>query len=237
MYTLANNLILKTRVAGGSILPEIAGLKAWYKFRTANYNVRTNAVTSWQDASANASVDMDIEPDASTQVDYNTTTGALSFTSGNSSVLETDNPSTNQLNLGAFTIFGVIDIVESGASNEAVLGRAGNDELRFYRGAAAAGFRARINGINRDIDLDSGLPTGKLLFTIIRAANGLITIRINGSAQTNTTSLDISNLFDFTRLGNGATDSLMYEIAIYNVEVSGSDLTAIENEITTRTGV
>lgn len=237
MYTLANNLIIKTRVAAGSILPDVTGLVAWYKFKTATFDGSRN-VTEWIDSSGNSSVDMDLQPDAGTSVPYTPATGELSFTNGNSSVLETDSPSTNQLNLGAFTIFGVIDIVESGASNEAVLGRAGNDELRFYRGAAAAGFRARINGINRDIDLDSGLPTGKLLFTIIRRAiDGQMTIRINGSTQTNTSTLAISNLFDFTRLGNGATDSLMYEIAIYNVEVSASNITAIENEITTRTGV
>jgi len=232
---LANALKLKSRVLSSFSLDEVTGLKAWYKLKK-NVSVDGNGdVSEWGDSSGNTSEDMDLLPPASdNDVPYNASTGALSFTTGDKSTLAT---ASDQLNLGAFTIFGVFDVIESGASNEAVIGRAGNDELRFYRGAAAAGFRARINGINRDIDLDSGLPTGKLLFTIIRAAGGLITIRINGSTQTNTSTLAISNLFDFTRLGNGATDSLMYEIAIYNVEVSASNITAIENEISTRTGV
>jgi len=233
---LANALKLKSRVLSSFSLGEVTGLKAWYKLKK-NVSVDGNGdVSEWGDSSGNTSEDMDLLPPASdNDVPYNASTGALSFTTGNKSTLAT---ASDQLNLGAFTIFGVFDVIESGASNEAVIGRAGNDELRFYRGAAAAGFRARINGINRDIDLDSGLPTGKFLFTIIRrASDGQMTIRINGSTQTNTSTLAITNLFDFTKIGNGLTDADVYELAIYNVELSATNITTVEADINSRNGL
>ena len=222
-------------------LTSVTGLKAWYKFNTG-ITLDTNSgtetvVLQWADSSGNTDKDMDLTLATSLTenvANYSSSTGGIEFRSSDKSILNTDS---DQLNLGAFTIFGVIDIVESGAANEAILGRLGNDELRFYRGSSASGFRARINGANKDINLDSNLPNDKLLFTVIRASNGTISVRINGTTQSNTSSLAITNLFDFLRIGNASTDSDVYEIAIYDNEVSADNITLIENNINIRNNI
>ena len=80
------------------------------------------------------------------------------------------------------------------------------------------------------------MPTGKFLFTVSRSASGSINLRINSAQQANTSS-DVTNLFDFNRLGNGSTDSIMYEIAIYNVELNSASRDEIEANIITRNGL
>lgn len=226
---LANALRLKTNVNPFS-LGDITGLKAWYKFKTG-ITTSSGNVTNWADSSGNTSEDMDLSNSGT--IAYNSTTGALDFNTTDKSILVT---SSDQLNLGAFTIFGVVDVVESGASNEAVIGRAGNDEFRLFRGGASANARLRANGVNYDINMSSSLPTGKFLFTLSRASGGTITIRING-VNKGTVASDVANLFDFTRIGNGATDSLVFEVAIYNTELTSTDRDAVEANINSRNGL
>lgn len=234
MY-LANALRIKNRVSAPSFaLTDVAGLKAWYKFKTGITVDGNGDVSEWLDSSGNTSENMDLAPPAaSNDVNYNSTTGALDFNSTDTGILQT---SSDELNLGAFTIFGVVDVVESGATNEAVIGRAGNDEFRLFRGADAANVRLRANGVNYDINMSEDLPTGKFLFTLIRETGGDLDIRINGVNKGNV-STTITDLFDFTRIGNGSTDSLIYEIAIYNTELSVANINAVEANINTRTGL
>ena len=236
MFGLGLNISLKSTVSTAkSALLTVGNLKAWYKFKTSISVDGDGNVSQWSDSSGNSSENMNLVPPASdNDVPFTSATGKLAFTTGNKSELKT---ASDQLNLGAFSIFGVIDIIESGASNEAVVGRAGNDELRFFRGGSSDGFRARINGINRDIDTDSAIPTGKFLFTLLRASNGTITIRINGSLQSATTTLAISNLFDFTGIGNEVSDMDVYEIAVFDTELSSSNVTAVEADINSRNGL
>ena len=227
---LANALRLKTNVNPFS-LGDITGLKAWYKFKTG-ITTSSGNVTNWSDSSGNTSEDMELV-NGGTTVPYNSTTGALDFNTADKGIMGT---SSDQLNLGAFTIFGVVDIVESGAANEAVLGRAGNDEFRLFRGGASANARLRANGVNYDINMSSSLPTGKFLFTLIRESGGDLDIRINGVNKGNV-STTITDLFDFTKIGNGATDSLVFEVAIYNTELSVANINAVEANINSRNGL
>jgi hypothetical protein len=226
---LANALRLQTKNVG-FILTEVSGLKAWYKLKTG-ITLSSGNVTEWADSSGNTTEDMDLSNSGT--IAYNSITGALDFNTTDKSILVT---SSDELNLGAFTIFGVVDVVESGASNEAVIGRAGNDEFRLFRGGASANARLRANGVNYDINMSSDLPTGKFLFTLTRASSGSVNIRIDGTQQ-GTVASDIANLFDFTRIGNGATDSLIYEIAIYDTELSSTDRDAVEANINSRNGL
>lgn len=227
---LANALRLKTNVNPFS-LGDITGLKAWYKFKTG-ITTSSGNVTNWADSSGNTSEDMELV-NGGTTVPYNSTTGALDFNTTDKGIMGT---SSDQLNLGAFTIFGVVDVVESGAANEAVLGRAGNDEFRLFRGGASANARLRANGVNYDINMSSNLPTSKFLFTLSRASGGTTTIRING-VNKGTVSTTITDLFDFTKIGNGATDCLVFEVAIYNTELVSADRDAVEANINSRNGL
>ena len=234
MY-LANALKLKSIVKSSFDMSEIAGLKAWYKFKTDVSVDGDGNVSLWADSSGNTTEDMDVAPARPFHdVPYNASTGAHTFTNANSSELFVS--SNDQLSLGTFTIFGVVDVIESGASNESVIGRAGNDEFRLFRGSNAAHVRLRANGVNYDIDMPDDLPTGKFLYTIIRESGGDFDIRINGVNKGNV-STTITDLFDFTRIGNTATDCIVYEIAIYNVELSLANIQAVESDITSRTGI
>jgi hypothetical protein len=233
MY-LAQAFRLKSRVATAFNMADNSNLKAWYKFKTGITVDGNNDVSLWADSSNNTTQNMDIAPaGADNDVAYNASTGALTFATVDKSFLITAG---DELNLGAFTIFGVIDVTESGAANEAVIGRAGNDEFRLYRGGGSNQARLRANGVNYDLNLSSSLPTGKFLFTVSRSSSGSINLRID-SNQEATTSSDVTNLFDFTRVGNGATDSIMYEIAIYDVELNSTLRDEIEANIKTRNGL
>lgn len=228
---LANALKLKNRVVSPFSITDVAGLKAWYQLKTGQ-TVSSGNLTAWADSSGNTTEDMDLDV-VTNVIPIDTSTGAVNFNSTNKGAIST---SGDQLNLGAFTIIGVVDVVESGASNEAVLGRAGNDEFRLFRGSASANMRLRANGINYDINMSAALPTGKFMFTLSRASNGTLDIRIDSVSKGNVATT-ITDLFDFTRLGNGSTDSFMYEIAIFNVELSSADREAVEGDIKTRNGI
>ena len=84
--------------------------------------------------------------------------------------------------------------------------------------------------------MSSNLPTGKFLFTLSRASGGTTTIRIDGVNKGNV-STTITDLFDFTKIGNGATDCLVFEVAIYNTELSVANINAVEANINSRNGL
>tara|TARA_R100001440_G_scaffold3260_1_gene8186 strand:+ start:13751 stop:14455 length:705 start_codon:yes stop_codon:yes gene_type:complete len=234
MY-LANAFKLKNKVATAFDMASISGLKAWYKFKTDVSVDGDGNVSLWADSSGNTSEDMDVAPArAHMDVPYNASTGAHTFTNANASELFVS--SGDQLNLGTFTIFGAVDVIESGASNESVLGRAGNDEFRLFRGSNAAHVRLRANGVNYDINMSEDLPTGKFLYTLIRETSGDLEIKINGVSK-GTVSTTITDLFDFQKIGNTQTDCIVYEIAIYDNELSLADMQAVEADITARTGI
>ena len=232
---LGNALKLKSRVFKTDPITDHPRLAAWYKFKELQ-TVSSGNLTRWADSSFNSSVDMDLSVVTNT-LPINTTTGAVNFNSTDKNQIATSS-SSNQLNLLFFSIFGVIDVVEAGASNEVVIGRAGNDELRFFRGNDASKIRLRLDGDIYDIDMSDPVPTGKFLFTLTREGDGTVRIRINGVEKGSVaTTLLPPSFFDFLRLGNGSTDCLMYEIVIFNNILNSSEITAVEADIINRTGV
>ena len=61
MY-LANALKLKSIVKSSFDMSEIAGLKAWYKFKTDVSVDGDGNVSLWADSSGNTTEDMDVAP-------------------------------------------------------------------------------------------------------------------------------------------------------------------------------
>lgn len=231
---LANALRLKNRVTTLPFsLSDISGLKAWYKFKTGITVDGSDIVQSWSDSSGNTSEDMDLLKVSGTSVDYVSSSGALLFRTADESELQT---ASDQLNLAGFTFFAVIDLVEAGAANEAILGRAGNDEFRLYRGGNTLNARLRADGVNYDLTNTNSTPTGKFLLTVVRENDNTTTMFYDGVEQDNVDA-DIADLFDFTRLGNGDTDADYYEVAIYNVPLNASDRQSVENDINFRNGL
>lgn len=232
---LANALKLQTKQLDEFQISDVSGLKAWYKFDTGITFDGNNRVTEWADSSGNTSEDMDLVPNSSDADANYLSNGSIEFRQANKSYLNT---ASDQLNLGAFTIFAVIDFDTTvSLTNEVLLGRLGNDSIRFYRGADDGRVGLRANGVISDMNNVVGdIPSDKFLMTMIRETDGDVLLRFNGTQVEDTTNA-ITNLFDFTQIGFGTLDADIFEVAIYNTALSGTDLTNVETNITERTGI
>ncbi len=236
---LSNALKLKSRVLSSFALTDITSLKAWYKYNTNITVDGSGNVSRWADSSGNTSEDMDVTPPAVDNTSaYESSTGAVVFTTVNKSYLSTASASNDQLNLGVFTAMVVMDFDETVTlSNDTVIGRLANDTIRYFRGASTIRVGFRANGVISDMNnVTGGIPTGKFLMTMIRFSNGNIVLRHNQSQVESTTS-SITDLFDFTGFAQGTLDAKIYECAIFNAALTGSDLTDAENDIKNRNGI
>lgn len=232
---LANALKLQTKQLDEFSITSVSGLKAWYKLGVG-ISVTSGNVTEWADSSGNTSEDLDLTPAGVDNVTtYDSSTAAVGFRQANKSHLAT---ASDQLNLGAFTVFAVIDFDTAvSLTNEVLMGRAGNDSIRFYRGAGTTRVGLRANGVIADMNnVTGGIPSDKFLMTMIRETDGDVLLRFDGT-QVESTTLAITNLFDFTQLGYGTLDADVFEVAIYNVALSGTDLTNVETNIKERNGL
>lgn len=232
---LGNALKLQTKQLDEFQISDVSGLKAWYKVGVG-ITTSSGNVSEWADSSGNTSEDMDLSPDSGDNVTtYDSSTAAVGFRTVNKSYLST---ASDQLNLGTFTIFAVIDFDEAvSLTNEVLMGRLANDSIRFYRGASNIRVGFRANGVISDMNnVTGGIPSSKFLMTMIRESDGDILLRFDGTQVENTTS-DITDLFDFTQLGFGVLDADLFEVAIYNTALSGTDLLNVETNIKERNGL
>ncbi len=230
MY-LAQAFRLKSRVATDFNMADNSNLKAWYKYNTG-LTLDGNEIDEWADSSNNAT-NMDLTPISASNI-TRFISGNVVFSTANKSYLQ----SANQLNLGQFTIFGVMDFNEAVTlSNEVMLGRLANDAIKFFRGASNDRVGLRANGVNYEINpLSAQIPTGKFLFEADRDSSGTFTVYFNELAQGNV-STDVANLLDFNQLGYAVLDSNMNEVAIYDTYINPSSRGAIRNDIKTRNGL
>ena len=230
---LANALKLQTKVSAGINLLDIAGLQVWLKNDT-DVTFDVNGVSEWQDQTSNNN--HAVQTRDGNKPAYNA--GRVVFDGVNDTML------ISEINLGAFTIILVCDLDEAGTlSNDGALGRAANDVLKLYRGADDERIGLRANGVNYEIDpMSTAYPTTKFLLTCTRnASSGLWSTRINGT-QVGAVATTITDLLDVTQIGSGDIASTQYsgdlnEVAIWNVELTGSDLTNAEADITSRNGI
>lgn len=233
---LGNGIKLKSRVLSTFALTDISSLKAWYKNKTGVTVDGSGNISTWADSSLNSSENMDVVPPAPDNVtSYDAGTGAARFRQADKSYLAT---ASDQLNLGAMTAIFVIDFDEAvSLTNEVVIGRLANDTVRYFRGASTIRVGFRANGTISDMNnVSSAIPTSKFLVTIIRLSNGNILLRHDQSQVENTTST-ITDLFDFTGFSQGTLDASIFECAIFNDALTGTDLTNAENDIKSRNGL
>ena len=104
MY-LAQALRIKSRVSTAFNMADNSNLKAWYKYNTG-LTLDGNEIDEWADSSNNAT-NMDLTPQAADNI-TRFISGNVVFSTANKSYLQ----SANQLNLGQFTIFAVMDFNE-----------------------------------------------------------------------------------------------------------------------------
>ena len=231
---LAQAFKIQNKVSTAAIdLLDIAGLQVWLK-RDTGITFNASGVSLWEDQTSN-------ENDASQSRDSNkpsyTAGGKITFDGSNDTML------ISEINLGAFTICIALNPDETGTlTNDAPLGRAGNDIIKMYRAGDDERIALKANGVQSEINpMSEAFPTSQFLLTCIRNAAGLFIVRINGT-QVGTVATDVTDLFDVTQIGSGDIAATQFsgnlnEFAIWNVELSGSDLTNAETDIISRNAI
>ena len=173
MLGLSYGLGLKPNASGVFQCTDIAGLQLWFR-RQSFITHDTDGISKWEDISGNNN-------------DATQSTAANKPIIGSGSTVYFDGNDTldlgTQLNLGAFTIIIAIDPDESQAlSNEAPLGKGGNDQIKMYRGGANNRIALKANGVQKDINpMSTTFPTSQFLLTCVREAGGRFRVRINKS--------------------------------------------------------
>jgi len=233
MLGLSYGLGLKPNASGVFQCTDIAGLQLWLR-RQSFITHDTDGISKWEDISGNNN-------DALQAINANKPiigNGSTVYFDGNDT-LKLD----PQLNLGAFTIIMAIDPDESQAlSNEAPIGKGGNDQIKMYRGGANNRIALKANGVQSDINpMSTTFPTSQFLLTCIRAADGRFTVRINKSAVGGVDT-DVTDLFDINVIGSGNVSTTEFngsinEVAIWNTDITGTNLTNAENNISDRNGI
>ena len=233
MLGLSYGLGLKPNASGVFQCTDIAGLQLWLR-RQSFITHDTDGISKWEDISGNNN-------------DATQSTAANKPIIGSGSTVYFDGNDTldlgTQLNLGAFTIIMAIDPDESQSlSNEAPLGKGGNDQIKMYRGGANNRIALKSNGVQKDINpMSTTFPTSQFLLTCVREAGGRFRVRINKS-EVGAIVTDVTDLFDITQIGSGAVSTTEFngsinEIAVWNVELTGTNLSNAENNISDRNGI
>ncbi len=233
MLGLNLGLGIKANASGVFQCTDISGLQLWLR-RQSFITHDTDGISKWEDISGNNN-------DATQSTDDNKPnigSGSTVYFNGN----DTLNLGT-QLNLGAFTVIIAIDPDESQSlSNEAPLGKGGNDQIKMYRGGANNRIALKASGVQSDINpMSASFPTSQFLLTCIRETGGRFKVRIN-KREEGAVVTDVANLFDVTQIGSGAINTTEFngsinEVAVWNVELTGTNLSNAENNISDRNGI
>ena len=233
MLGLNLGLGLKPNASGVFQCTDIARLQLWLR-RQSFITHDTDGISKWEDISGNNN---DVTQSSTANKPRLSGSGSVDFDGNDTLDLGT------QLNLGAFTIIMAIDPDESESlSNEAPLGKGGNDQIKMYRGGANNRIALKSHGVQKDINpMSTTFPTSQFLLTCVREAGGTFRVRINKS-EVGAVVTDATDLFDITQIGSGAISTTEFngsinEIAIWNVELTGTNLGNAENNISDRNGI
>lgn len=197
------------RPMGASWTPASEGtdLVAWYK-NQKGITLNGSDVSAWADSSSN-SFDM-VQATASKQPAYNS--GNIEFTAADTQNLQSASDITLS---GAFTV-GIK--LEPDSLNLAIIGS--NDQpTEFLKIMSSEALRISTDGSFVDLSLDEGTFIADINLVLTRNASNLITLYINGVAQSDTETLsgtaDI-NAIGVRRVNNNPYDGTISEIQIYN---------------------
>jgi hypothetical protein len=197
------------RPMGASWTPASEGtdLVAWYK-NQEGITLNGSDVSAWADSSSN-SFDM-VQATASKQPAYNS--GDIEFTAADTQNLQSASDITLS---GAFTVGMKL---EPDALNLAVIG-SNNQPSEFLKIMTSEALRVSTDGSLVDLSLDEGTFIADINLVLTRNASNLITLYINGVAQSDTETLagtaDI-NAIGVRRVDNNPYDGTISEIQIYN---------------------
>ena len=241
---LNNNLVTPNVAAAGAAfsLTDISGLQAWYKFDT-NITLNGSNVSEWGDSSGNGN-DL-TQTTASKQPAYN---------SGDVHFDETDDRMVmdTELTLTAssgFTVLAVISTDSTSTGNQTLFSGSGDGNGKnFFRYDTTLWRFRPSSGSTSQQTINHTLTNGeKFLITIIGTdSSGSLNfaVRDNGAAIGNATcaAASGSDTFKLDRIAdhnetNQLWDGKISEFAVYNTNLTGADLTNVENDLITRHGL
>lgn len=233
MLGISYTLGLKPNASGVFQCTDIVGLQLWFR-RQSFITHDTDGISKWEDISGNNN---DATQSDNAKKPRFSGASTVDFQGNDTLTLG------SQINLGAFTIIMAIDPAESATlTNEAPLGKGGNDQIKMYRGGANNRIALKANTVQYDINpMSTTFPTSQFLLTCIREAGGTFKVRINKS-EVGSVATDVTNLFDITQIGSGDVsttefDGSINEIAIWNKALTGTHLDSLEDNISDRNGI
>tara|TARA_R110002072_G_C7695966_1_gene512748 strand:+ start:6 stop:686 length:681 start_codon:yes stop_codon:yes gene_type:complete len=210
--------LVSTQALGGSWQPsDETGLEAWYKFQTG-ITLNGSDVSAWADSSSN-SFDM-VQATASEQPAYNS--GAIDFDASATQSLQT--PSDIELS-GAFTLgFRLFPAL----NNVIVLGD-NTTSNEFFKITSSTKLRFKTDGAQIDINVNDGDLSADNYLVITRNSSNLVTLFINGVAQTETKTL--AGTANIDAIGVRATDANPYDGTISEIQIFDKESTALTSNV------
>ena len=220
---------LKTNVPSAFSIKDVAGLRVWLQ-NGAGITQNGDNVSAWADNSGNGN-----------NATQSTETNQPLSSGGGIDLDGTDNfmTLTSVENLTTFTIFAVIDIDDN--TLETLFGN-GSDGTDFFR-LNGSTWTLRTAGSSFQNSLATSAGNDKYLLTLYTERGETATryyLEDDGTAEANTT-ID-NQTFNIGDIGRNSANAhyfngKLYELAIYNVELSASDRQTVEANIMTRNGL
>ena len=223
-------------VTNDSVLDTIAGLQVWLQ------NGVGVTAAQWNDSSGNGNHAVQTtEGDQGAVED-----GGIDFSGGNMDF-------TDKITLGSFTVFIALesDLPDDDGNSHSLIGNAdGSDFIRINQSAANE-FRSNRTGLGALIVSHStdftheGAGSGVERFVMMFRQEDDNTVDIGVNADIDSFALSSSTGADmeFEHLGSqnagksNAFDGTIYEVAIYDSNLSASDATLVREDMASRAGI
>jgi hypothetical protein len=212
--------LVSTNTLGGWQPSDETGLEAWYKYQTG-ITLNGSDVSAWADSSEN-SFDM-VQATASEQPAYNS--GAIDFDASATQNLGSASDITLS---GAFTI-GIR--LNPDLNNVVVIGDNTAGQNEFIKITNSTKLRMKIDNTTADITVNDGDLSADNYLVITRNASNLLTLFINGVAQTDTETL--SGTANMDAIGVKAEDANPYDGTISEIQIYDAESTALTANVNT----
>ena len=236
MLGLGNSITGGAALEDAFSLTDVSGLQLWLK-NGGSQTLNSGNISQWNDDSGNNNHATQSSASFQPQADGG---GALFDGSDDRFDLTSD------IVLNAFHVFIVLETDTT--SDETFLGGAAGEFLRIR---TSTQFRMKANNVLADKNFDSGdtwSANNKALVEVIRTDADALDVFVDGVNFTATTSVSgtgndaSANALTLSQVGtqlnnSATTDGHIYECVIFNVPITGGDLTNVRNDINTRNGL
>ena len=209
------------KTLGGAWQPsDETGLEAWYKFQTG-ITLNGSDVSAWADSSTN-SFNM-TQATASKQPAYNS--GAIDFTASADQHLRS---SSDIIMADEFTV-GIK--LNPDIANIVVLGDNSLGQNEFFKITNSTSLRFKTDNNQVDITVNDGDLLADNYLVITRNSSDLVTLYVNGVAQTDTETL--AGTVNLDAIGVRANDANFYDGTISEVQIFDTESTALTANVNT----